>query len=321
VLMQLPTMIRRKLLPRVRFTFDAEVRAFLKQMVPGLFSLAVYQVNIIVLRRFASNLGDGGVSHYYMADRLLELVNGVFAIAIAQGSFTSMNRHAQSGDIDKLKSVWRYGFQLQNMIAIPAAVGLFAVATPIVSVVFFHGAMTWESVQQTALCVTYASAGLIASATVRGTVQVFFALSDRKTPLWVSVVVVLTNAGIGMVLLRTGLGVAALSLTLTVSYVLQAVLLVALLRRRIGSLGLVAIVKHALTSLVLAAIACSAAALICRFGAWDVPFSMSHVAVSLKNIAVLFASIGVAAILYGTGVVAVRMPGTEVVTARLKRLK
>ncbi len=197
VLAQIPALRRHRLLVRPRMQWTSpDVQHVLRQFIPGLFSLAVYQINIIVLRQLASYMPEGSVSWYYTADRLMELTNGVFAIAIAQGAFSAMNERAAQKDLDGLKRIWRSTFDLTNLIAIPAALGLAVLAEPIVAVLFLHGKFTWHDVQQTALTVTTASFGLVFGTSVRGTLQVFYALEDRKTPVWISIVVVVVNFGL-----------------------------------------------------------------------------------------------------------------------------
>jgi putative peptidoglycan lipid II flippase len=317
VLAQVPALRRHGLLvvPTLGWG-EPRVRAVLVQFVPGLFSLAVYQINIVILRQLASHMSEGSVSYYYTSDRLMELTNGVFAIAIAQGAFSAMNETAQRGDLEGLKRLWRFTFELANLIAIPAATGLAFLAEPIVAVLFLHGRFGWHDVEQTALNVVCASFGLVFSASVRGTLQVFYALEDRRTPVAVSVVAVLVNLLIGLAVVRAGIGVHGLSFTLAVSSAVQAILLAALARRRIGALGVGGIVVDAAIKLGLALVACGAAWGVARLGDWRDGFSAT-------NAVVLFGAIGIAVVVYALGAVKLRLTGADdvarKVVARLRR--
>jgi putative peptidoglycan lipid II flippase len=322
---QVPPLVKRGLLVWPRGGWgDPDVKSMLLGFIPGLFTLAVYQVNIIVLRQIASYLPEGSVSYYYTSDRLMELTNGVFAIAIAQGAFTSMGEIAsrlqragaddeqKTRELASLKQVWRFSFKLQNMIAIPAAVGLAVMAKPIVSLLFLHGRFTWADVEQTAQCVLWASPGLVATATVRGTAQVFYAMKDRVTPALVSVVVVLSNLGVGLLSMRLGFGIAGLSGTLAVSNILQASLLVLLLRRKIGALQAGSIVTSGIAKIALALAAGGAAWGVALLGDWPRGFGV-------VNAVVLTAAIGAAVLVYGAGAVLLRFEGVDTVTAKIAR--
>ncbi|MDP2340338.1 MAG: murein biosynthesis integral membrane protein MurJ [Deltaproteobacteria bacterium] len=313
VAVQLPALRRLGLLLPPTFTFaDPRVRDVMRGFVPGLFGLAVYQVNIIVLRQIASYMAEGSVSYYYTADRLMELTNGVFAIAIAQGAFTAMNTRANAGDLEGLKRLWSFSFDLTNLIAIPAALGLAVLAEPIVSVLFLHGRFVWADVEQTALNVMCASFGLVFSASVRGTIQVFLSLKDRKTPVVVSAVVVVVNLLVGLTVMQLGIGVHGLSATLSISNAVQAVILMVLVRRKIGALGMPELLKQALVKTVVAVVACAAAWGIARFGVWSLGFT-------LWNACVLAAAIGVAVALYGLGAVVLKISGADDVAKKVAR--
>ncbi len=313
VLVQFPALRRRGLLLAPRFLFtDPAVQKVMRAFVPGLFGLAIYQVNIIVLRQIASYMAEGSVSYYYTSDRLMELTNGVFAIAIAQGAFTEMNDRGAVNDLDGLKRVWRFLFDMTNLIAIPAALGLAALAQPIVAVLFLHGRFTWTDVEQTALNVTSASFGLVFTASVRGTLQIFSSLKDRVTPVVVGVLVIAVNLAVGLAFYRAGVGVHGLSATLSISNAVQAVILMLLARRKIGALGMGPLLKSAAIKAALSIVAVAAAWGVARLGDW--PRGLT-----LVNVVVLFAAIGVAVALYGAGAVALKLTGVEEVWGKVAR--
>jgi putative peptidoglycan lipid II flippase len=310
---QIPPLVRMKLLvmPSTNWALP-QVKSTLLGMVPGLFTLAVYQVNIIVLRQLASYLSEGSVSYYYTSDRLMELTNGVFAIAIAQGAFTAMSLKGSAGDFEGLKEVWRFAFKLQNLVAIPAAIGLALLAKPIVAVLFLHGKFTWADVEQTGQCVLFASPGLVATATIRGTAQVFYAVEDRVTPAVVSVVVVASNFGVGLLSMHLGLGIAGLSGTLAFSNLLQASLLVLLLRRKFGALRFGTVAVAAFAKLLLGAAAGGVAYAVSLLGDWPKGFTPT-------NAVVLALAIGGAVVVYGAGAVAFKLEGVDTLASKVRR--
>ncbi len=310
VLVQQPALLARGLLVRPRFVLSDDVKSAMRSFLPGLFGLAVYQLNIIVLRQFASDLGDGAVSYYYTADRLNELAVGVFAVAIAQGAFSTMNSHAANNRIDALVSTWRYAIILTTLVAVPAAFGLAVLAKPFVSVLFLHGKFTWNDVTHTAAVSIGLAPGLIAVSGTRATAQVFYALKDMRTPVKVSAVVLVSNLLLGLYLRR--FGVPGLALTLSCSCFLQTGLLVVLLRRRMGTLQLGSLVRPWCWQVTLAAGAVGAAYAIARLGAWPRGFC-------LRNIVVLASAMAVAIVLYGAGAVALQLQGVDQVKDKLMR--
>jgi putative peptidoglycan lipid II flippase len=311
VAVQVPALTRLGLMVRPRFTLaDPAVRDVLVKFVPGLFGLAVYQLNIIVLRQLASYLEEGSVSYYYTADRLMELVVGVFAIAIAQGSFTTMNNQAAAGDVPALKGTWRFSMILTSLIALPAALGLGAIALPIVSVLFLHGKFDWHDAQETAWATLAFAPGLVAISGTRATAQVFFALGDQRTPVIVSFVVMISNLAIGLLLMR--FGVAGLAFTLSLSSFIQTGLLVFLLRRKIGDLGTEAFVRPWFWQVLLSGLAAGAAYGVQFLGEWER-------GLTARNAVVLFGALTVAVVIYTGGALALKLEGVEGTVGKVLR--
>jgi putative peptidoglycan lipid II flippase len=310
VLVQVPTLIRLRLLVMPRLSLDPAVKKVLWLMVPGLFNLAVYQLNIIVLRQLASYLEEGSVSYYYTADRLMELVVGVFAIAIAQGAFSTMNNQAALKNLDGLKETWRFSMKLTSLIALPAALGLGAVAVPIVSVLFLHGKFTWHDVQETAWATLAFAPGLVAISGTRATVQVFSALEDQRTPLVASAAVMASNLVVGVLMLP--FGVAGLAATLSLSSFLQTGLLMLLLRSKIGPLGIEKLLRPMFWQVLLAAPSVAVAYGMTFLGEWEQ-------GLTVRNAFVLFCAIGAAVVIYGGGAIALKLEGIDQVAGKVTR--
>ena len=75
--------------------------------------------------------------------------------------------------------------------------------------------------------------------------RVFYALEDTKTPLFVSLASIILNISISIPLSRM-YGVAGLGLALSITGFAELIILLALLRRKIGDYGLSSIFKSAL---------------------------------------------------------------------------
>jgi putative peptidoglycan lipid II flippase len=62
------------------------VRSALRRLLPLTFGLGVYQINVLLSRLFTSYLPAGPQSHFYYAQRLVEIPQGMFAVAISSAS-------------------------------------------------------------------------------------------------------------------------------------------------------------------------------------------------------------------------------------------
>lgn len=315
LLLQLPALAKYGLLVVPSFRWNSgPVRQLLKLLVPALFGLGVYQVNIVILRQLGSWLPEGQLTYYYNADRLAEFALGVFGVAIASAALPAMSEKAARGDVKGLLTTWRYSLGLTSFVIIPSAAGLATIAFPVVALLYRHGKFSLDDAVATANATVAFAPWLVTTALVRTTVQVFYALKDMKTPVKVAAITMAANLAFGVALLR--FEVVGLCASLSLSSFVQLVLLVALLRKRLGALGLKALAGRLARQGALTAVAVSAAWGVALLGRWEQGFSV-------VNAAVLAASIGSAAALYGAGALLLDLEEARAVrerlTARLRR--
>ena len=72
-------------------------------MLPGIAGVAIYQINIIVMRLLASFLPDGSVSYLYYGQRLFEFPQGIFIVSLAQAALPMMSRQVADDDLKLIR--------------------------------------------------------------------------------------------------------------------------------------------------------------------------------------------------------------------------
>ena len=213
-------------------------------MIPGLVGVAIYQINIVVTRLLASFLPEGSVSYLYFGQRLFEFPQGIFVVSLAQAVLPAMSRQVATGDEAGFKDSLRYALVLIGLFTLPATVGLIFCSVPVYSLFFMHGAFKYADVLQTSIVLAAYAPGLVFVGVSRVVVPSFYAMNDTRTPVWVSFWTLLVNAGLG-ILLMTPFQHVGLAMALTLASVFNCGVLLFLLRRKLGSLGL----KHVALSM------------------------------------------------------------------------
>ncbi len=139
---------------------------------------------------------------------------------------------------------------------IPATVGLFIFAGPIVEILFVGGKFTVEDAMKTKPVLALYAIGLIGIGLREIISRVFYTLDDSKTPVINSVLMVIINAILSLILVKSR-GVEGLALATSVSFILGGVLLILPLKKKVGSLidrkTLVNIIKIAVSSAAMGA--------------------------------------------------------------------
>lgn len=237
LLLQLPVLYRKGFPIRPRFKPDhPAVKRIALLMLPAVFGVGVYYLNITVGAILASLLPQGSVSYLYYAQRLFEFPQGIFTVSIAQAVLPSMSRQAAAGDMAGLKESLSFGLRLTLFITIPAMAGLLLCATPVFTLLFMGGAFDYAKAVKSAEALYFYSWGLTFVALVRVLVPAFYALKDTRTPVLTAFIAFLLNAGFSLLLMGPLLH-GGLALATTLSALFNMLLLLYYLRKKIGPFG------------------------------------------------------------------------------------
>ena len=214
---------------------DEGLRRVLLLMGPGVVGLAAVQINLLVNSILATGEGTSAVSALNYAFRLMYMPIGIFGVSIATAVVPTLSRHAARNDSAGMRDTVSSGLRMMLMLNAPATVGLVVLATPIVALIFEHGAFTPAHTAATAAALAFYAPGLVGYSTVKIAVPSFYSLRDSRTPVIVSGVTVLLNVVLNVTLVRV-IGFTGLALGTTISALFNAGVLLWLLRSRLGGL-------------------------------------------------------------------------------------
>ena len=211
----------------------------------------------------------GGPTAYNTAFIFFQLPHGVFAVSVMTALLPQMSEHAIAKDWESFRASVSRGVRLTTVVLLPAAVGYFVLAGPIVQLLLVHGVVKQGSTSQDLLTRTLMVfvIGLLPFSAFQLLQRAFYALQDTRTVFNLNVVAVAANVAVGVALfsfLPTPWKVPGLAAGRAANYVVGSVLMLGALRRRIGRLDgrrmLAAVSRMALASLVMGVIAAAVAA-------------------------------------------------------------
>ena len=142
---------------------DPAVKQVFVLMVPVTLGLGLINFNAVVDTLFASRLIDPEQAPRAidLAFRLYMLPQGIFSVAVATILFPTLARLAARGDMDGFRRTSATGLRQIGFLLIPASAFLAALATPIVRIVYQHGAFTADQTEVVAQCLAAFSLGLV----------------------------------------------------------------------------------------------------------------------------------------------------------------
>jgi len=198
-LFQLPFLKQLGLIPRPQFKHHHDgVTKILKLMVPAIIGSSVAQINLLLDTVIASFLVAGSVSWLYYSDRLLEFPLGIFGIAIATVILPALSKQHARDSADEFNQTLNWATRLVFIIAIPACIGLFMLAGPVLASLFQYGEFTSSDTYLASLSLMAYIAGLPAFILIKILAPGFYARQDTKTPVRIGIIAMISNMGLNV---------------------------------------------------------------------------------------------------------------------------
>jgi putative peptidoglycan lipid II flippase len=243
--LQVPVLKSMGLLPRIALSWqgvkaawnDEQTRRIAKLMVPALLGVSVAQISLLINTQIASHLPTGSVSWLTYADRLMEFPTAMLGVALGVVLMPLLASAKAADDAQRYSALLDWGLRIVVLMSVPCAIGLLIFSKPLVAVLYHYGAFTAFDVQQTSLAMMGWGAGLVGIVAIKVLAPGYYASQDIKTPVRIAVVVLVITQLLNMVFVPlfkgVGAGHAALSLSIGIGALINAVwLLVGLIRRK-----------------------------------------------------------------------------------------
>jgi len=223
---------RTGLMPLVpRLVFGPRVKRLFMLMGPGILGAGVYQINVLVGVRLASELPEGSVSFLYFADRVNQLPLGVVGAAVGVALLPLLSRQLKAGDTAAARDSQNRAIEFAMLLTVPAAAALLIIADPIVTVLFQRGAFDAADAAATGAALGAFALGLPAYVLIKALAPGFFAREDTATPVKIAALALVVNIGLALALMPA-LAHVGIALATAASAWLNASLLAFLLYRR-----------------------------------------------------------------------------------------
>lgn len=206
LLFQLPFVARLGLLVRPQYQpKDEGVRRIGKLMIPALFGVSVSQINLLLDTLLASFLESGSVSWLYYSDRLNNLPLGIFAIAIGVVILPALSQKYAGGadkefDKEGFARTLDWAIRMVFLLALPAALALVVLATPLMSTIFYYGEITAYDVGKMSMSLQAYGSGLLAFMMIKVLAPGYYARQDTKTPVKIGIQAMAVNMVLNLAL-------------------------------------------------------------------------------------------------------------------------
>jgi putative peptidoglycan lipid II flippase len=205
-----------------------------------MFSLIL---DTLVIRTFSYNLAsksiEGSIGYMTWATTLIQFPQGLVATAISIAILPTLSRQAVPTIVENLaafRDTLGLGLRLAVTLILPATVGLFVLATPIVALLFEHGLFDAADTAVTVTALRLYLIGLPFAALDLLFVYAFYARQDTLTPALVGLLS-LSVYMLVAVILFPAFSLFSLMIADSVKHAIHALVSAYLLGRRMNGLG------------------------------------------------------------------------------------
>lgn len=247
---QIPALRRVGMRYHFSFNFRNEgFRQIMILMVPVMAGLGVTQLNLFVNQNLSSGLGPGMIGALNLAQKLMNLPLGIFAVSIGIAVFPTMTTLIATGEVSAFKRTTSLGIRSVFLVSIPASLGLIAVGEPVIKLLFQQGKFTGTMAASTSQALMYYCVGLFAYATLQVLNRSFYALKDTLTPVVAAALTIGLNILMSINLVGP-MGHRGLALAYSLAGIFNFLFLMVVLRIKIGKIGASQIIGSFLISLL-----------------------------------------------------------------------
>jgi len=232
----------RKIKGNYAFSFDFRHRGFRRLFgiaLPSLVSSSAIQVNQMVSASFSSRFEAGSIIAMRMADRTWQMPYGIIAQSVGIAMLPDLSGRYANRDIDGYKKLLTSALRYVLLLAIPVAAACLTINQLIMRTLFYNSnRMTEADVALTASILACYSTALITQSVNTILIRAFYACNETRTPMLTGISIIGLNIMLSVLFYYlTGAGVRGMAFAYSISSLVNTVLLVFLLRRKIPGLN------------------------------------------------------------------------------------
>lgn len=214
---------------------DTGVRRVFRLMLPRTIGLGAVQLDQLVSTMIASTLAAGSVAIFSAAQNLQSFPINIFGVSLAISSFPVFSEAFARKEPGVFVAEFSKIFRRILFFVVPVSVLFLLLRAHIVRLVLGAGNFGWNDTILTAQTLGFFSLSLFAQSLIPMLARSFYALQDTATPAKISIITVLLNVA-GSWFFSRHFGVMGLALSFAIVSSLQMLLLLTILRWRVGDL-------------------------------------------------------------------------------------
>ena len=216
---------------------DPAVAETLKLMAPRALGLGVTQLVFFVNTYFAQSMqsdpSTGPLTIYTFAFTALQIPVGLIGVPLGIVLLPPLSRAIARGDTTRFRTLVDQSLRLLLFVVVPMTGIMFALATPMMAVLYQHGKVTAANITTLTPVFLIFLVGLVAHVLIALLAPIFYAGKDTRTPVTAALLAVVVDVGAAAVLFPV-FHLEGLALAIGLGAWAEVGILAILMERRIG---------------------------------------------------------------------------------------
>ena len=201
-------------------------------MLPLVLGAIFYKANTVVERFIASGMAEGGISYLGYAFKMANILVTLAAQGFAVSLLPLMSEYAAAKDREGLRKTVSMGIRLVMFVVTPLVVGVAILRVPMIRLLFERGAFDHRATVGTAWALLCYLGWVYAGGIGAILTSAFYSLQETYTVVKVGIIGMLLEIVLAIVLSQF-MGYAGLALALSVVAMINVVVFIVILRKRL----------------------------------------------------------------------------------------
>ncbi|MCR4678873.1 MAG: polysaccharide biosynthesis C-terminal domain-containing protein [Lachnospiraceae bacterium] len=182
--------------------FGNEFRPIFIAMIPFIVSSGAKEINVLADKAIASLLDKGSITMQSYASKMTVTEVGLIATAISAVIAAQASKYNSLKEKEKLDELVCSGLKFVNTLMIPCCVFTIILRKEIISVLFGHGAFTYENVVITANTMMIYAIGMLGNGFEEVLLNTMVATKHKRFPMVVSLIFIGLNIFLNFMLYK-----------------------------------------------------------------------------------------------------------------------
>lgn len=180
--------------PILAWREDAEVRKIFWLLGPAILGVASVQINVMVNHSFATWLDEASVTFIYYAFRVMQLPVGIVGVAVSTVLLPTLTKLHAENNKKEFSSELSQALLSVSFLTVPAIAGLYVLGKDLISFLYEHGRFDNRGTLGVWSALLGYLPGILPYVYNKNLTQAYYAKSDMKYPVTISMISIFLNA-------------------------------------------------------------------------------------------------------------------------------